>query len=75
MRDKGRSCKPGRAASGEARASFKWVGACNRPRRYEAPLNWTSQLARIATVSVMSASRFVRQMEQEGYLECSGSQY
>jgi hypothetical protein len=32
-----------------------------------------SQLARGAKVSMMSASRFVRQMEQEGYLERSGS--
>jgi hypothetical protein len=32
-----------------------------------------SQLARGAKVSVMSASRFVRQMEQEGYLERSGA--
>jgi hypothetical protein len=32
-----------------------------------------SQLARSANVSVMSASRFVRQMEQEGYLERGGS--
>jgi hypothetical protein len=34
-----------------------------------------SQLARIAKVSVMSASRFVRQMEQEGYLERSGPHF
>lgn len=34
-----------------------------------------SQLARAAEVSVMSASRFVRQMEQEGYLERSGSHF
>jgi hypothetical protein len=32
-----------------------------------------SQLARGAEVSMMSASRFVRQMEEEGYLERSGS--